>query len=336
MLGLQDSRSGYTAYAADYEHWEDCDWDGYDDHTGVAVPWPGFDGTRGDTPAGPSPDSQTGKKQAQEAAKEETTSDSTGSKATSGSSSSSSSSSSTSSKSKTNAKSSSKKSSSGKTAAGTASDKTAAAITAADADEAGAVITDDKDAVAEPGTPVVTAAAKSPEELQAELEAAQNALDDAVVARKGAIEVSDADGSALHAGGVLIITGDGFYGDVGELEVEIHSTPALLGTVSTDADGSFALEVVLPGNIGEGAHNIVVLYKGAEVTRQPVELGPAPADSFLKALSVGLGFDNVEFLAGVVILGSLAALSGLALAINAAVRRGRRGRQTVADNAGLI
>jgi len=32
---------------------EDCDADGFDDATGVAVPWPGFDETHGDTPAGP-------------------------------------------------------------------------------------------------------------------------------------------------------------------------------------------------------------------------------------------------------------------------------------------
>lgn len=27
---------------------EDCDLDGYDDHTGKPVPWRGFDGTKGD------------------------------------------------------------------------------------------------------------------------------------------------------------------------------------------------------------------------------------------------------------------------------------------------
>jgi len=32
---------------------EDCDADGFDDATGVAVPWPGFDETHGDTSAGP-------------------------------------------------------------------------------------------------------------------------------------------------------------------------------------------------------------------------------------------------------------------------------------------
>lgn len=32
---------------------EDCDLDGYDDATGVPVPWPGYDETKGDTPDGP-------------------------------------------------------------------------------------------------------------------------------------------------------------------------------------------------------------------------------------------------------------------------------------------
>jgi hypothetical protein len=44
-----------------YELWEDCDWDGYDDHTGKKVPV-GFDGTRGDNPNGPGANSQVAKK----------------------------------------------------------------------------------------------------------------------------------------------------------------------------------------------------------------------------------------------------------------------------------
>ncbi|MDF2804595.1 MAG: hypothetical protein K0S61_4500, partial [Anaerocolumna sp.] len=32
---------------------EDCDLDGFDDATGVPVPWPGYDETKGDTPDGP-------------------------------------------------------------------------------------------------------------------------------------------------------------------------------------------------------------------------------------------------------------------------------------------
>ncbi|HQZ00943.1 MAG TPA: hypothetical protein PLQ63_13170, partial [Propionicimonas sp.] len=62
--GVLPLSAGFAHAADDYSLWEDCDWDGYDDHTGAKVPWPGFDGTKGDTPSGPSETSQTGKKQA--------------------------------------------------------------------------------------------------------------------------------------------------------------------------------------------------------------------------------------------------------------------------------
>jgi len=44
-------RAVHVAHAATFL--EDCDGDGYDDATGVAVPWSGYDESRGDTPAGP-------------------------------------------------------------------------------------------------------------------------------------------------------------------------------------------------------------------------------------------------------------------------------------------
>jgi hypothetical protein len=52
------ANEGSVAYAGTpeedwpgYEFWEDCEWDGYDDYTGVAVPWYGFDGKdKGDVP----------------------------------------------------------------------------------------------------------------------------------------------------------------------------------------------------------------------------------------------------------------------------------------------
>ena len=40
----------HEVYAAPLE---DCDLDGFDDATGVPVPWPGYDETKGDTPEGP-------------------------------------------------------------------------------------------------------------------------------------------------------------------------------------------------------------------------------------------------------------------------------------------
>jgi hypothetical protein len=43
----------HYAHATDWSIVEDCDGNGFDDTTNIAVPWAGFDGTRGDTPAGP-------------------------------------------------------------------------------------------------------------------------------------------------------------------------------------------------------------------------------------------------------------------------------------------
>jgi len=50
-VSLTPALPGLTehAYAAPLE---DCDLDGFDDSTGAPVPWPGYDETRGDTPAG--------------------------------------------------------------------------------------------------------------------------------------------------------------------------------------------------------------------------------------------------------------------------------------------
>jgi hypothetical protein len=45
---VSPSISGEEAYALG-EDWEDCDSDGFDDGTGSAVPWYGFDSTKGDT-----------------------------------------------------------------------------------------------------------------------------------------------------------------------------------------------------------------------------------------------------------------------------------------------
>lgn len=50
VLVLAAPGSFHNVYAAPLE---DCDLDGFDDATGVPVPWPGYDETKGDTQAGP-------------------------------------------------------------------------------------------------------------------------------------------------------------------------------------------------------------------------------------------------------------------------------------------
>jgi hypothetical protein len=299
-------------YAADYEQWEDCDWDGFDDHTGVPVPWAGFDGTRGDTPAGPSADSQTGKKKAQEEAAKDNSSGSSSSKASESKSSESKSETKKQTKTKSDSKTKSKTSS--KTVTKKSSDKENVT------DDSAATLDEEKIETDEDASKTDKTKKKSSKK-KAKLAAAQKALDEAVIAQKGAIEISESDGNPVHAGSSVIIKGTGFYGGADELDVEIHSTPTLIGKAATSDDGSFEVEVLLPENIGAGSHNIVVLYKGTEIARQPVELASAPADSFISALTVGFTEGGPEFYAGIIIIGALAALSALALLLSVFIKR---------------
>jgi hypothetical protein len=308
-------------YASDYEQWEDCDWDGYDDHTGVEVPWPGFDGTRGDTPAGPSPDSQTGKKKAaeeaakkaaEEAAKKKAAEEEAKKKAAAGSDS-------TKEKSSKSSSSSSKKKSSSsgseKDSDAASADETAAEDVNADADEeaTSAAVKTTKGAV------TTTAPAVSAEDA---LAAAQAASDAAIVAQKGVVEVDGAEEGALHAGSVIVVRGAGFAPDVEALDVEIRSDPVRLGTVATDASGAFEAEFTLPEDLPEGSHSVVVAYKGADITSNSVEVGPAPAGGLWGALTAGFG--SGEFPAGIVILIVIAVAAAAVLGIGA-IRRRKKG-----------
>lgn len=65
-------------------------------------------------------------------------------------------------------------------------------------------------------------------------------------------------------GGDITVTGDGFAPNT-EYDVELHSTPQALGTVTTDADGDFTLDATIGESTPAGDHEVVVLLEGAEV-----------------------------------------------------------------------
>ncbi|MDR3225968.1 MAG: hypothetical protein LBT52_06735, partial [Clostridiales Family XIII bacterium] len=152
----------------------------------------------------------------------------------------------------------------------------------------------------------------------------------AIIETIGEIEVTGTEGSSLHEGSEVVIKGTGFYGDVSGIDIEIHSTPTVLGTVASDADGNFEATVLIPEGIEEGAHNIVALYKGTELVRAPIEVNPAPADSFLKAFSVGLTGDNEELTPGILIFIALVAI-GLITLLVGNVRRRRKASAVAAS-----
>ncbi len=69
----------------------------------------------------------------------------------------------------------------------------------------------------------------------------------------------------LVAGGTVTVRGTGFAPDVAGVRVEMHSDPVLLGTVHTDAAGSFSLTATVPASLPAGTHTVVVLVDGVVV-----------------------------------------------------------------------
>jgi|GEM_PF-3909987 len=117
---------------------------------------------------------------------------------------------------------------------------------------------------------------------------------------RGAVEI---DG-ALEPTGRVTLTGSGFAPGVSGFDVEIRSVPKLLATVSTDANGQFTVQTVIPASVPPGEHTLVVLYEGVEVAEQTVVVA-APADSGATANSGGLILLGLAVVAGGAVLFSV-------------------------------
>lgn len=140
----------------------------------------------------------------------------------------------------------------------------------------------------------------------------------------GSLDIREEDGSAIHAGGSLVIHGSGFVGNVNDLELEIHSEKVVnLGTTATSEDGSFEKVVTIPEDLEEGFHDIVVKYQGQEIATQNIKVGPKVADTFFKALTAGFSAQNKGLLPGILILTGLFAAGAAALLVNAVRKKGK-------------
>lgn len=330
---------------------EDCDLDGYDDHTGNPVPWIGFDSTKGEElPAGwDGYTTYKSKKAFEEAQKkdteEETTTkasgsssssdsccdapseDTSGSGSTSGSSNSgsskSSSSKSNSSKNKSSnsssSKSSSSKSSSSKNSStDKSSDSSNNGQTGVEAETNATENVEETTALDENNkdNKKIKKTKKSKKEATEEttevVEETEPNDVNTVLDTKGTLEVTEANGSIIHAGSDLVIKGTGFAGNVNNISIEIHSdNPTVLTSVNTADDGSFEAQAYIPEDLPEGTHEIVVLFYGDEITRQTIEVGPKVADTFFKAFTVGFSAGNKGLIPGLLILAGLA-IAGIA------------------------
>jgi hypothetical protein len=145
-----------------------------------------------------------------------------------------------------------------------------------------------------------------------------------IINTKGALQITETTGSLIHVGSSVIITGTGFIGNLDNLEIEIHSDGRQLGNVTSLEDGSFEAQVNIPEDLETGAHNIVVLYQGQEITSQLIEVGPKAADSFIEALTVGFTKDNKGLVPGLVILAGLLGLGALVFVGSVVVRSGKK------------
>ena len=301
-----------SVFAAPYE---DCDFDGYDDHTGKKLPWPGFDETRGDVlPAGwnfgESSNAESGdsggkdkkteeKKSAADEKKKEDTKKSPVKKDSS----------------QTDGKKTESKKSSEKADANAGKKETASDTKQKDAPEQKAADTSEGAAAETESAGTGAAIQKTAADLAAEQEAAAQASAAAILSQKGSLTIAETEGRAITPGSTLIITGSGFAGNVDALEIQLSSSsPQTLDTVATDAGGGFSLRVSLPEGLETGDHDIVVRYQGEEITRLPVQVSlPEAAEEE----------GNGNQLAGILILAGLAVIAAIVIVI-AQIRRRKK------------
>ena len=132
----------------------------------------------------------------------------------------------------------------------------------------------------------------------------------------------------LVPGGRLTVTGSGFAPSVDGIRLELHPTPVLLGTVSTDRDGAFTTVVTLPSVLSAGAYTVGAVAGGVELSRADITVttlavpGPTPTPTTVPA-APDLAATGSSDLGGMVALGALALVAGLGTV--AAVRmRARR------------
>jgi hypothetical protein len=317
--------NGSNVYAIG-ENWEDCDLNGYDDTTDHPVPWAGFDCTRGDTvpadwdgvsnsytkPAGAgyTPPASTDTGSGASTTDKSTDSKTTDSKTTT---------------SKDTKKSTDKKADTKSTDNSTTTKSTTDKNTKqTDVDES----SDDADALdtGEDVEPTDEATEETTDALEEDVVDDEELTEEDIISTKGEVEIVEAGSSVIHAGSQVTITGSGFAGSVEDLTVEIHSTPQVLDTVASDADGFFQLTVSIPDDLEAGIHHIIVLYQGQQIISQEIEIAAPAATGFFEAFVAGFTTDNNELLAGLGILGGLIVLSGLALLIHALTGSLRRKR----------
>lgn len=99
-----------------------------------------------------------------------------------------------------------------------------------------------------------------------------------VVAEPGEDPEADArlaiDGD-LTVGGDVVVRGSGFLPETA-YEIELRSTPVVLATVTTDADGEFELRTTIPADVEAGAHILAAIRADADIATLQLQIAAAP------------------------------------------------------------
>ena len=112
------------------------------------------------------------------------------------------------------------------------------------------------------------------------------------------------------AGGQLTLSGQGFPPET-VLTATLFSTPVVLGSVTSDAQGSFQMTVTIPLSTPPGQHEIVVSGGGVQSTTPLVVLAAVASSSPNGNLPVtGTNASIVFWAIALIVFGSLAVQLG--------------------------
>ncbi len=307
---------------------EDCDLDGYDDHTGNPVPWIGFDSTKGEAIPGDWDHSTIYKSvkayQDAHSKKEEP-------KEKSGSSSETKSSAAGKNTVKENSSNSGNQNTSSKQSSSVKKNSTAKKSTPKKEKVEPSKKTEEKETVTTEETTEETTetkkkhkkkhkkAAVTKEDLKQKGNKEQDVAEETEQNEEseiavGSFDINEADGSIIHAGSKLIVSGADFEGNIEGIEIEIHSNNHIhLGYANTLEDGSFESQVSIPETLPAGNHEIVLKYQGSVIATKNIQVGEKVADTFLSALTVGFTGENQGLIPGLLLLTGLFAAGILTL-----------------------
>ena len=119
---------------------------------------------------------------------------------------------------------------------------------------------------------------------------------------------------SLSAGQEVTLTGDGFAAH-STVQLTVFSSPVTLGTVVTDQDGAFSVQVTVPANLANGTHHLVATGVAPDGTTRNLVIAVTVSGGV--ATLATTGFDAVPVAVG----GGLVLLAGAGLALGARRRK---------------